>query len=135
VRSRKIFCSSDVRFDTHVIPVTRRPGLPRQQLGTACFQGKTSNQGGNLRYILCPLTDLKCLSHHAGMTPAHTQSQGLLTEKQASRVLTVSVAALRRWRIERRGPRYLKLGSLVRYRVPDLEAWLSSCSSEAVQGW
>lgn len=50
----------------------------------------------------------------------------LLTETEVARFLSVSVAALRRWRLEGRGPRFLKLGSAVRYRQEDVKAWLDS---------
>jgi hypothetical protein len=40
----------------------------------------------------------------------------LLTEEQVVEQLHVSVASLRRWRLERRGPQFIKVGSLVRYR-------------------
>jgi hypothetical protein len=45
----------------------------------------------------------------------------LLTEEQVAEQLHVSVASLRRWRLERRGPQFIKVGSLVRYRPEDLE--------------
>ena len=38
----------------------------------------------------------------------------LMTEEQVSKLLHVSVASLRRWRLERRGPAFIKVGSLVR---------------------
>ena len=38
----------------------------------------------------------------------------LLTEDEVARQLRVSVASLRRWRLERRGPQFIKVGSLVR---------------------
>ena len=50
----------------------------------------------------------------------------LLMEEEVSKRLNVSVASLRRWRLERRGPHFIKIGSLVRYRQEDLEAWLAS---------
>ena len=50
----------------------------------------------------------------------------LLTEDEVAKQLTVSVASMRRWRLERRGPHFVKVGSLVRYRQEDLEAWLAS---------
>jgi hypothetical protein len=50
--------------------------------------------------------------------------ENLLTESQASIVLNCSKAALRRWRRERRGPKYLKMGRLVRYRQSDLIAFI-----------
>lgn len=50
----------------------------------------------------------------------------LLTEDEVAQQLSVSLASLRRWRLERRGPRFMKLGSLVRYQPQDLETWLAS---------
>jgi predicted DNA-binding transcriptional regulator AlpA len=54
------------------------------------------------------------------------QQQELLTEKSVARLLSVSLAALRRWRLEGRGPRFLKLGAAVRYDPNDVAAWLAS---------
>ena len=53
----------------------------------------------------------------------------LLTENEVAQRLNVSLASLRRWRLERRGPRFVKLGSLVRYQPQDVEAWLASLPS------
>lgn len=53
----------------------------------------------------------------------------LLNEIEVAKRLQVSVACVRRWRLERRGPRYLKIGSLVRYRPEDVQHWLMSCPS------
>jgi Helix-turn-helix domain len=50
----------------------------------------------------------------------------LMTEEEVSKALNVSIAALRRWRVEQRGPVFIKVGSLVRYRPEDLELWLST---------
>jgi excisionase family DNA binding protein len=50
----------------------------------------------------------------------------LMTEQEVSKRLNVSVASLRRWRLLRRGPAFVKVGSLVRYSPEDLEAWLAS---------
>jgi hypothetical protein len=49
----------------------------------------------------------------------------LLTEDDVAKQLHVSVASLRRWRLLQRGPRFHKVGVLVRYRPEDLEAWLA----------
>lgn len=38
----------------------------------------------------------------------------------------LSVKTLQAWRLYRRGPRYLKIGRSVRYRVGDLRDWLES---------
>lgn len=64
------------------------------------------------------------LSHHFCMD--QKSSQDLLVEDDVAQLLTVSVAALRRWRVERRGPKYIKLGALVRYRRSDVELWIST---------
>jgi predicted DNA-binding transcriptional regulator AlpA len=50
----------------------------------------------------------------------------LLTETEVSKQLRVGLAALRKWRVMRRGPRFVKIGSLVRYRPGDVEDWLTS---------
>jgi hypothetical protein len=50
----------------------------------------------------------------------------LLTEHDVSKQLRVSLGSLRRWRMIRQGPPFLKVGPLVRYRSEDVEAWLSA---------
>jgi len=50
----------------------------------------------------------------------------LMTENEVSKRLNVSVASLRRWRLTKRGPAFLKVGSLVRYQPEELEVWLAS---------
>lgn len=49
-----------------------------------------------------------------------------LTEKEVANQITVSLASLRRWRLMQRGPRFVKVGALVRYRPEDLEQWMES---------
>jgi len=55
-----------------------------------------------------------------------SEMSSLLTECDVAERLHVSLASIRRWRLEQRGPRYIKLGSLVRYRQEDVETWLSA---------
>lgn len=50
----------------------------------------------------------------------------LITEQEVSKRLNVCVASLRRWRLLKRGPAFVKVGSLVRYQPEDLEVWLAS---------
>jgi len=50
----------------------------------------------------------------------------LLTEHDVSRVTGLSVSSVRRWRLLRQGPKYIKIGSAVRYRSQDVAAWLES---------
>jgi predicted DNA-binding transcriptional regulator AlpA len=50
----------------------------------------------------------------------------LLNEYQVAEMLGVSVATVRRWRLLRQGPRFLKLGALCKYRIEDIALWLES---------
>jgi len=50
----------------------------------------------------------------------------LLTETDVSKQLRVSLAALRKWRVSNRGPQFVKMGPLVRYRQDDIDSWLDS---------
>jgi predicted DNA-binding transcriptional regulator AlpA len=60
------------------------------------------------------------------MTSANTNLEALLNERDVSRITGLSVASIRRWRLLRQGPRYLKISSAVRYRAEDVQAWLES---------
>lgn len=53
-------------------------------------------------------------------------SHSLLNEHQLAEMLNVSVALIRKWRLQRKGPRYLKVGPLVRYRLRDAEEWIDA---------
>ena len=50
----------------------------------------------------------------------------LLTEGEVAEVLKCTKSALRRWRREERGPRYVRVGRLIRYRQPDLELFIEN---------
>lgn len=56
---------------------------------------------------------------------SETQIETLLNEKELSRLIGVSIGTLRFWRGERKGPRYRKVGQLVRYAPSDVNEWLS----------
>ena len=48
----------------------------------------------------------------------------LVTERDASELLGVSVRTLQKWRLQGNGPQFVKLGHAVRYDVKDLEAYI-----------
>lgn len=48
---------------------------------------------------------------------------GLLSEEDAGQYLDLAPETLRNWRSQRRGPRFVRLGRRVGYRVEDLQAW------------
>jgi predicted DNA-binding transcriptional regulator AlpA len=56
------------------------------------------------------------------MTPGLPQR--LLNEHEVAQTCAISVATIRKWRTLRRGPRFLKIGHLVRYRPEDVATWL-----------
>jgi len=51
----------------------------------------------------------------------------LRSDVEVAEYFGVKVATIRKWRILGQGPRYIKIGSLVRYRPEDLLAFLDSC--------
>ena len=63
------------------------------------------------------------------MGTANNKLNTLLTEHDVARITGLSVATVRRWRLLRQGPRYLKIGASVRYTPEDVSAWLESCPS------
>lgn len=54
----------------------------------------------------------------------------MITEKQAAWMLSVSVAALRRWRREHRGPQFTRLERCIRYDLRVIELYLLDNSSQ-----
>jgi predicted DNA-binding transcriptional regulator AlpA len=50
----------------------------------------------------------------------------LRDENEVAELFGVSVATVRRWRLLKQGPQFLKLGASVRYRDEDLLRWLES---------
>ena len=63
------------------------------------------------------------------MTTA-TVAPATMDTRGAARYLGVAYQTLNLWRVEGRGPAYLWLGHLVRYRQNDLDAWLESRREE-----
>ena len=47
-----------------------------------------------------------------------------LSERQAAKVLDLSVQTLRNWRHLRKGPKYQKLGRSVKYNLDDLKEYM-----------
>ena len=50
----------------------------------------------------------------------------LLSDYDLAQLTGFSVHTIRRWRLLKQGPRYIKIGSSVRYRPEDVTAWLES---------
>lgn len=65
-----------------------------------------------------------CRIQRYGEIRMTAEASSLFNEIELAKRLNVSVATVRRWRYEGGGPRFLKLGNLVRYRREDLDQWL-----------
>jgi predicted DNA-binding transcriptional regulator AlpA len=50
----------------------------------------------------------------------------LLDTKALAEYLQVATSTLRQYRLDGKGPAYIKIGHLVRYRKSDIEEWLIS---------
>ena len=61
-----------------------------------------------------------------GREAGSRQIEALLDERDVARWIRVSVATLRYWRSEGKGPRYRQVGQLVRYAPSDVQDWLNS---------
>jgi predicted DNA-binding transcriptional regulator AlpA len=57
----------------------------------------------------------------------HAHAKPLLNEADAALYLSLSLTTLRRHRAAGTGPRCVRFGRLVRYRVCDLDAFVESC--------
>jgi predicted DNA-binding transcriptional regulator AlpA len=60
------------------------------------------------------------------MGAIHNIIENLLNEYDVARITGLSVASVRRWRLLRQGPKYLKIGAAVRYKPEDIADWLKS---------
>jgi hypothetical protein len=62
--------------------------------------------------------------------PLDVPTSGVMSERQAAAYLAdiVSVHTLRRWRRQKRGPMFLRFGTVrVGYRVEDLDRYVKEC--------
>lgn len=81
--------------------------------------------------MLVPETAGNSLPH--GNEMKQELAKQLLNEHEVANTCGISVLTLRKWRSLRRGPRFLKIGSLVRYRPQDVAAWIDSQAAIACE--
>ena len=58
--------------------------------------------------------------------PADGVPEGLFDQVPIAQMLEVEIKTLESWRVKGFGPKYMKVGRLVRYRLSDVRAWLDS---------
>ena len=51
-----------------------------------------------------------------------------LTEQEAARILGLSIATLRAWRLKSKGPRFVRFGRAVRYLESDIARYMDACA-------
>jgi predicted DNA-binding transcriptional regulator AlpA len=67
------------------------------------------------------------LGHNAVATvAAAVDPDELIENREAAALLRVRPQTLAAWRVEKRGPRWLKVGRRVLYRRTDISAWLTA---------
>ncbi len=54
----------------------------------------------------------------------------MLTREEVAEMLNVPAASLASWAYQGRGPRYFKVGKHARYRLADVEQWLTERASQ-----
>lgn len=52
------------------------------------------------------------------------ENENLLSPKQLAKYLGVTTLTLSQYRVQGRGPKYLKLGRVIRYRPSDVQEWI-----------
>ena len=68
--------------------------------------------------------DIACLN--TCKEPMNHCHRKLLSTEALAEYLDVAVSTLRQYRLDGKGPTYIKIGHLVRYRVEDVEEWLAT---------
>lgn len=60
----------------------------------------------------------------------HTLASPLLDSREVATYLKVSESTLSRWRADRTGPPFVRMGTIARYRLDAVDAWLESLTSD-----
>ena len=56
-------------------------------------------------------------------------AERLLTQKEVKVITGLADSTLEQWRLKGKGPKFIKLGRLVRYRLSDLNAYIAELQS------
>ena len=65
-------------------------------------------------------------------TPQNKLAEHYLNPHEAAEILGIEYQTLSKWRIDGRGPPWLKLNPrVVRYKLSSILAWMESCSSSS----
>jgi excisionase family DNA binding protein len=93
--------------------------LMSQTTALACEELKTTHQS------VAALAKEHSTVEHRPVEPQPAKTEpAYLTEREVAYRLNVSLALLRKWRIQKKGPKFVKVGRLVRYARRDIEAFM-----------
>jgi len=67
--------------------------------------------------------------HELAYTTQPTPRKQQLTDVQVAEYLNVSTSTIRRWRLNGCGPKWIRIGSSIRYPLADLETYVASAPS------
>lgn len=59
-----------------------------------------------------------------------TLTSPLLDSREVAAYLKISESTLSRWRADQKGPAFLRMGGITRYRLDAVDAWLTSLSDD-----
>ena len=65
-----------------------------------------------------------------GEEALYSTTENLIDSKQLAEWLNVHPGLPAQWRLHHRGPKYLRLGRAIRYRVSDVQEWMSEHQQE-----
>lgn len=65
--------------------------------------------------------------------PSPTPDDTLLRDTEIAQRFGIPRGVLRNWRWQRRGPRYVRLGASIRYRLRDVRAFLDAWTVDPTQ--
>lgn len=93
----------------------------------ASSNSTNNNHTGVSTSTLAVQTGGTSMFNQNGITPTGRPDRGnARTEAEAALVLGCTPSAMRKWRLLRTGPAYVRVGRLVRYRLVDLDAFIDA---------
>jgi predicted DNA-binding transcriptional regulator AlpA len=63
------------------------------------------------------------------MATNHNTIQNLLNEHDVARIAGLSISSVRRRRLLKLPPKYIKIGAAVRYRPSDVDEWIDAAAA------
>ena len=86
------------------------------------MSGRDTTGCGKTFHVGIGKRNMRLQSTHLGVVMA--QPEPLYSPPQLAERLQIPEKTLNEWRYKRIGPRYLKIGKHVRYRLADVDEWL-----------